>query len=245
MNLFGLYVPGRSLFHRLGAGPKYLIMILLTVPAAVLRDWRLGLACLVAAMGLLAACRIGLARAWRLPAMVWVLVAMLLGYHLLSGTPGRGVNAAAVFLVAIYVSRLLTSTTPGGELIDAQRFGVLAFNALQYPAYLAKVRLAADQRHQRAAARPGQHVVQHLTNNLFAENTSVQRAFHHVQQALSGAEDLLRQRRRVDAAFRHRGAKQWVFANVHQQRLKLKQIDIKPQTGQRRIFSRKSFTFEG
>ena len=28
-------------------------------------------------------------------------------------------------------------------------------------------------------------------------------------------------------------------------RLKLKQIDIKPQTGQRRIFSRKSFTFEG
>ena len=51
--------------------------------------------------------------------MVWVLVAMLLGYHLLSGTPGRGVNAAAVFLVAIYVSRLLTSTTPGGELIDA------------------------------------------------------------------------------------------------------------------------------
>ena len=119
MNLFGLYVPGRSLFHRLGAGPKYLIMILLTVPAAVLRDWRLGLACLVAAMGLLAACRIGLARAWRLPAMVWVLVAMLLGYHLLSGTPGRGVNAAAVFLVAIYVSRLLTSTTPGGELIDA------------------------------------------------------------------------------------------------------------------------------
>ena len=119
MNLFGLYVPGRSLFHRLGAGPKYLIMILLTVPAAVLRDWRLGLACLVAAMGLLAACRIGLARAWRLPAMVWVLVAMLLGYHLLSATTGRGVNAAAVFLVAIYVSRLLTSTTPGGELIDA------------------------------------------------------------------------------------------------------------------------------
>ena len=119
MNLFGLYVPGQSVFHRLSAGPKYLIMIALTVPAAVLRDWRLGLACLVVAMGLLAACRIGLARAWRLPAMVWVLVAMLLGYHLLSATPGRGVNAAAVFLVAIYVSRLLTSTTPGGELIDA------------------------------------------------------------------------------------------------------------------------------
>lgn len=119
MNLVGLYVPGQSVFHRLSAGPKYLIMIALTVPAAVLRDWRLGLACLVVAMGLLAACRIGLARAWRLPAMVWVLVAMLLGYHLLSATPGRGVNAAAVFLVAIYVSRLLTSTTPGGELIDA------------------------------------------------------------------------------------------------------------------------------
>lgn len=119
MNLFGLYVPGHSLFHRIGAGPKYLIMIVLTLPAAVLRDWRLGLACLATSLGLLAFCRIGLLRAWRLPAMVWVLVAMMLSYHLLSGAPGRGVNAAAVFLTAIYVSRLLTTTTPGGALVDA------------------------------------------------------------------------------------------------------------------------------
>ena len=39
MNLFGLYVPGHSLFHRIGAGPKYLIMIVLTLPAAVLRPY--------------------------------------------------------------------------------------------------------------------------------------------------------------------------------------------------------------
>ncbi len=119
MNLFGLYIRGDSVFHRLGAGPKYLIMLVLTLPAAVLRDWRLGVACLAIALTLLAACRTGLARAWRLPAMVWVLVGMLLGYHLLSGTPGRGVNAVAVFLTAIYVSRLLTTTTPGGDLVDA------------------------------------------------------------------------------------------------------------------------------
>lgn len=119
MNLFGLYIRGDSLFHRLGAGPKYLLMIVLTLPAAVLRDWRLGLACLTISLGLLAACRVGLARAWRLPGMVWVLVAMLLGYHLLSEAPGRGVNAAAVFLTAIYLSRLLTTTTPGGDLVDA------------------------------------------------------------------------------------------------------------------------------
>lgn len=119
MNLFGLYIRGDSLFHRLGAGPKYLLMIVLTLPAAVLRDWRLGLACLAVSLGLLAACRVGLARAWRLPGMVWVLVAMLLGYHLLAETPGRGVNAAAVFLTAIYLSRLLTTTTPGGDLVDA------------------------------------------------------------------------------------------------------------------------------
>lgn len=119
MNLFGLHVPGNSVFHRLGAGPKYLIMIVLTVPAAILGDWRLGLACLLVALGLLAASRIGLARAWLLPPMVWLIVALLLGYHLLAGTPGRGGNAVAVFLTAIYLSRLLTSTTPGGELVDA------------------------------------------------------------------------------------------------------------------------------
>ena len=120
MNLFGLYIRGDSVFHRLGAGPKCVIMLALTLPAAVLRDWRLGVVCLAIALTLLAACRTGLARAWRLPAMVWVLVAMLLGYHLLSGTPGRGVNAVAVFLTAIYVSRLLTTTTPGGDLVVRQ-----------------------------------------------------------------------------------------------------------------------------
>lgn len=119
MNLFGLYIRGDSVFHRLGAGPKYLIMIALTVPAALLRDWRLGLACLALALGLLAATRTGLARAWRLPAMIWLLAAMLLGYHLLAGTPGVGLNAVAVFLTAIYASRLLTTTTPGADLVDA------------------------------------------------------------------------------------------------------------------------------
>ncbi|MEA4945349.1 MAG: energy-coupling factor transporter transmembrane protein EcfT [Propionicimonas sp.] len=119
MNLFGLYLPGDSLFHRLGAGPKYLILLALTLPAALLGDWRLGAGCLVIALGLLAGCRSGLVRAWRLPWLVWVIVAMLVGYHLAAGTPGRGANAAAVFLTAIYASRLLTITTPGGELIDA------------------------------------------------------------------------------------------------------------------------------
>lgn len=130
MNLFGLYVPADSLFHRVSAGPKYLIMIVLTLPAAVLRDWRLGLACLAISLGLLATCRIGLARVWRLPAVVWALVAMLLAYHLLSGTPGRGVNAVAVFLTAIYASRLLTMTTPGGALVDALIAGLRPLRVL-------------------------------------------------------------------------------------------------------------------
>lgn len=130
MNLFGLYVPGDSLFHRIGAGPKYLLMIALTLPAAILREWRLGLACLALSLGLLALCRIGLLRAWRLPAMIWVLAAMMLGYHLLSGTPGRGVNATAVFLTAIYLSRLLTTTTPGGALVDALITGLRPLRVL-------------------------------------------------------------------------------------------------------------------
>lgn len=119
MRLFGLYVPGDSVFHRLGPGWKYLLLLAITLPAAVLRDWRVSLACLALSLLLLAACRIGLVRAWLLPGMVWLLAAMMLAYQLLAGTPGQGVSAVAVFLTAIYLSRLLTVTTPGSDLVDA------------------------------------------------------------------------------------------------------------------------------
>ena len=133
----------------------------------------------------------------------------------------------------------------GGQLIDAQRFGVLALNPLKHAANLAEVSLAAHQRHQRAAARPGEHVVEHFADNLLAENTGIQRAFHHVQQTFGGAKDLFGQRRRVNPAFRHRRAEKRVFTDIHEQFLELENIDVETQSGQRGLSGGKSFTFEG
>ncbi|MNY68227.1 hypothetical protein D3C86_2059550 [compost metagenome] len=88
-------------------------------------------------------------------------------------------------------------------------------------------------------------MIQNLTNNLLTQNTRVERAFHHIQQALNGAKNFIRERRGVDSACRHRRLEQFVFANIHQQLLQLKNIHVDANTGQRNRLCRESFTFKG
>ena len=60
--LFSLYVPGDSVFHRLGVGWKYLLLLLLTIPGLLVGDPRLSLALLVAGVadaGRVPPCRFG------------------------------------------------------------------------------------------------------------------------------------------------------------------------------------------
>lgn len=127
MNLFSLHVPGSSWLHRIGTGWKYLLLVALTLPAALLGDWRVNLGLLALTLLLLGSTGIGITRTWPLPTGVWIVVALVLGYHLLTGSPATGAAQSALLLTAIYASRILTATTAGSELIEAliKAFGPL------------------------------------------------------------------------------------------------------------------------
>lgn len=134
MNLFSLFVPGDSTLHRVSVGYKYLLLLVLTVPALLVGNPILSLASLVAGMALLASCGTGLRHAWTLPPALWVLVAVLAGYQVVVGSLDLAVVVGANLVTAVYASRILTITTPGAVLIDAlvaalrpfERFGVKA-----------------------------------------------------------------------------------------------------------------------
>lgn len=134
MNLFSLYVPGTTPLHRLPIGYKYLLLLILTVPALLVGSPFVSLVALIVSLALLATCRAGLRHAWTLPLALWVLVAFLVGYQVLIGRPDLGIVVGANLVTAVYASRILTLTTPGPALIDAlvgalrplERFGVKA-----------------------------------------------------------------------------------------------------------------------
>lgn len=117
--VFSLYVPGDSAFHRLGVGWKYLLLLGLTLPAMLVGSPWVSSVLLIAALAMLAACRVPLGYSWRLPSGLWLLVAVMSGYQLVLGQWQQAVVIGANLLTAVYASRLLTMTTPGPVLIDA------------------------------------------------------------------------------------------------------------------------------
>ena len=128
--VFSLHVPGDSVFHRLGVAWKYLLLLAVTIPALAAANLWVSLGLLALTMVLLALCRVGLRYAWGLPVGLWVLLAVLLGYHLLVGTALTGTVVTANLLIAVYASRLLTLTTPGAVLIDALVRGLRPLRAV-------------------------------------------------------------------------------------------------------------------
>lgn len=119
MNLFSLYTPGTSPLHRLGVGWKYLLLLVLTVPALVVATPVASLIALGTTMAFLMSCRIGARAAWGLPLALWVLLAIMAAYQVIVGRPDLAVVVVANLVTAVYASRLLTATTPGPVLIDA------------------------------------------------------------------------------------------------------------------------------
>jgi biotin transport system permease protein len=118
-DLFGLYVAGDSVIHRLPVGGKYLLLLALTVPPVVIGQPAVTVAFLVATMAALALARLPARTAYRLPWGLVVLLATLCGYHLLAGSQTSAVTAPGAVLIAVYAGRLLTCTTPGPQLLDA------------------------------------------------------------------------------------------------------------------------------
>ena len=122
--VFSLYVPGDSMFHRLGVGWKYLLLLVVSLPAIIVGDLWLSLAMLALVMGFLALTGVGLRYSWGIPAGLWLLLAIMVGYQVLIAEPLRGVVIAANLLTAVYASRLITVTTPAHVLIDALVDGI-------------------------------------------------------------------------------------------------------------------------
>lgn len=117
--LLGIHVPGTTVWHRLSTGPKYVVFLLVTVPAMLVDGAAVVLGLLAVSLALVASTRAPIRLAWGLPSGLVVLLALLGGYHGLTGHPEVGVRVVGTILTALYASRLLLITTPMPDLIDA------------------------------------------------------------------------------------------------------------------------------
>lgn len=117
--LFGSYIPGDSLLHRVGVGWKYLLVIVGGIVPLILRSPVVSAVALMAAIGVLWAARLPLAKTLALPWVLWLLMAGLGVYHAIATEWTVGVTYVLGFLACIYLSRLLIVTTPATDLVDA------------------------------------------------------------------------------------------------------------------------------
>lgn len=117
--LLGIYVPGQTLWHRVGPGWKYLVFLGLTVPTVAAPDVRVGVVMLAATLLLVASTRAPLRVAWGLPVGFVLLLLLLAGFHLVTGNPELAVRVVVTLLVALYASRILLISTPMPVLVDA------------------------------------------------------------------------------------------------------------------------------
>lgn len=119
MNLFGLYVPGDSWLHRLGAGWKYLLLIVMTIPLMAVARAPFSVAAMAISALILLTARLRPAVALRLPLGFWMVAAMLAAYQVLTAGVELAVVVVANLVTAVYASRMLTLTTPASTLIDS------------------------------------------------------------------------------------------------------------------------------
>lgn len=117
--LFGSYRPGGSLWHRAGVGWKYLVVLVLTLPALIVQQpWLTAGALAVTVLCLLttgAPVRATLGVPWALVGLLVVLAA----FQVLIGQPALALVVPGNVLLAVLASRLLIVTTRASLLIDA------------------------------------------------------------------------------------------------------------------------------
>lgn len=116
--LFGRFVPVRSLLHRLPVGVAMLLVIGVAFTPVVVGRWWVSVAFLGLTWVLLLLARLPLRVAFPLPAVIVALVVMLVGYHLWFNDWRQAVFIAANLLVAVYSARLLIATQPTPALVD-------------------------------------------------------------------------------------------------------------------------------
>jgi len=117
--LLGGYLPGGSWLHRIGVAWKYLLFLLLTLPALALGRPAISMCCLLASIILLGSSGLPMRRTLPLSWGVVLLLVLLAGHHLLTGRPGLAVAVPSGILTALYLSRMLTMTTSAPDIVEA------------------------------------------------------------------------------------------------------------------------------
>ncbi len=117
--LFGRYLPTGSWVHRIPVGLKYLLLLGLTVPALIIRTWWLSAIVLAFSVLILLGTKISI-RLTLFPGRVFLIMLVIVAsYQVWARNWQLSFVLPANILSALYLSRMLTITTPGPVLIDA------------------------------------------------------------------------------------------------------------------------------
>lgn len=123
-SLLGLYEPGEGWLFRLGTGIKYLLLVAVTVPPLMAGSWWVTTAALATVLTLLWTSGVTPGRALRIGWVLWMLLAVMVAYHLVSLNPTAAVVQSGNILVAVLAARMLTLTTSTPVLMDALARGL-------------------------------------------------------------------------------------------------------------------------
>jgi biotin transport system permease protein len=116
--VFGTYQPAGSRFEAIAVGWKYVLLLILTIPAIAVGRWWFSLASIAVTVAVLIWARVGVRRAAGLSIGMVVVCVLIVAVQALAGSAMTGVVVVANLVLALYATRLLTLTTPIPELVD-------------------------------------------------------------------------------------------------------------------------------
>lgn len=117
--LLGLYIPNDAPPYRWPVWLKYALLLLIGVVPFLVGHLTVSAAALAASVVLLALARVPARIAFGLPLAFWVMVGALDVYHVLITSWEVAARYTLGLVACVYMSRLLTTTTPTGDLMDA------------------------------------------------------------------------------------------------------------------------------
>lgn len=118
-SLLGVYQPGDGWLFRLSIGWKYLLMLAIALPPVIFREWWATAAALIVVLAALLTSRVALSRILSLGWYLWVLLAVMAAYQLISLLPAMAFVGPGNLLAAVLAARMLTLTTSTPDLMDA------------------------------------------------------------------------------------------------------------------------------
>ena len=123
-SLLGVYEPGDGWLFRLPIGAKYVLMLAVAIVPILVGSWWATLLAVAAVTVLLLTSAIPLRRILGIGLYLWILLAVLAAYQLVSLRPEQAVVVPGNLLAAVLAARMLTLTTSTPDLMDALARGL-------------------------------------------------------------------------------------------------------------------------